>query len=144
MKGTLMKDTLADTLSCLPMKCTLDRFAFLHESLFFFQSEEACWKKNNEFGNQKKRNDNRHGRLQSFDPATSGRSACRPHQHSRYNLQVEDTCSGSWPPACAVYCSFTNFRCVKISAASDHGAFGVVLISVLVDVVVITQCIFLG
>ena len=41
------------------------------------------------------------------------------------------------------YCNFTNFRCVKISVSSDHGAFGVVLISVSVDVVVITQCIFL-
>ena len=22
------------------------------------------------------------------------------------------------------YCNFTNFRCVKISVTSDHGAFG--------------------
>ena len=37
------------------------------------------------------------------------------------------------------YCNFTNFRYVKISVASDHGAFGFVLISVSVDAVVITQ-----
>ena len=41
------------------------------------------------------------------------------------------------------YCNFTNFRCVKISVLSDHGAFGGVLISVSADVVVITQCICL-
>ena len=41
------------------------------------------------------------------------------------------------------YRNFTNFRCVEISKASDHRAFGFFLISVSVDAVVITQCIFL-
>ena len=37
------------------------------------------------------------------------------------------------------YCIFTNFRCVKISVASDRGPFGVVQISVSVDAVVVAQ-----
>ena len=28
------------------------------------------------------------------------------------------------------YCNFTSFRCVKISVASEQGAFGLVIISV--------------
>ena len=55
---------------------------------------------------------------------------CSKNNTTMYKLGVE-------------YCNFTNFRCVKISVSSDRGAFGVVLISVSVDVVVITQCIFL-
>ena len=30
------------------------------------------------------------------------------------------------PSCCFWYCNFTNFRCVKISVASNHGAFGFV------------------
>ena len=40
------------------------------------------------------------------------------------------------------YCNFTNFRCVKISVASDHGAFGFDKISVSADAAVIIQCVF--
>ena len=40
------------------------------------------------------------------------------------------------------YCNFTNFRCVKISVASDRRAFGVVQISVSVDAIVIAQGVF--
>ena len=42
------------------------------------------------------------------------------------------------------YCNFTNFRCVKISVGSDHGAFGAVQISVTADASAITPCIFLS
>ena len=40
------------------------------------------------------------------------------------------------------YCNFTNFRCVEISVAGDHRAFGLVLISVPVDAAAITPFLF--
>ena len=42
----------------------------------------------------------------------------------------------------SIYRNFTNFRCVKISVATDGRSFGFVKISVSCDAAVIAQCIF--
>ena len=64
------------------------------------------------------------------------------HCPSRHVLTVS-AMSSTEQPSGSVPCGFTNFRCVKISVASDHGAFGFVQIPVSMDAAVISRCIFL-